>query len=54
MINKWIIHTILTCQEETCGLKWEDYRTAVKLARKHSAETGHKVLGEIGYGVEIK
>lgn len=47
-INKGKVHACFKC--ETCGnIEWEDYPSARQRAYSHAVNTGHKVIGEIGY-----
>lgn len=48
-----VVHCIaecLDCPPDKQGYprRWENYLTARKLAMKHSAKTGHRVVGESG------
>ena len=44
--KKYKTHAIFTCHD--CEKRWEDYKTAQRLAREHAEKYGHCVVGEIG------
>jgi len=43
----WLVHAVAYCQE--CDWKCEDYHIAVRAARDHARQTGHKIVVETGY-----
>ena len=47
--KRWRIHAIFECRD--CGKRWENYRTAQKLAKRHAEKHHHNVHGEIGIAV---
>ena len=44
-----IIHAIFNCR--TCGMTWQDYKTARKNAYVHAKRNKHHVSGEEAYAV---
>lgn len=48
--RKGLIHAIAECH--VCGQRWEDWKTAQKLASAHHRKTGHTVRMDLGYAGE--
>ena len=47
------VHTVIQCEDDTCGFVAADYLTAKKEAEKHHRETGHELIGEQGLAIWV-
>lgn len=47
--TRGLIGCIAECRD--CGIRWEDYKSASRLASHHARQTGHNVIIETTYAI---